>query len=325
MAKAALPYFAFFFIVNDVANSTTAQNRHRPDALSTRHFSLHILDMSQSTSTSAKLLLLADQTQISINERNRMKLLSLEPSESEEREIRHSFQTLHEGIQALQDEGVDNEHEPAAVIKKRAATLDKLKRSYKELLELYKQDETVDTSGLDLDLTPPRPKPAPAAPAPKHVRFRENLVEDNEPHPPGRKPKPKKRTLLEEQEELFIKPYKDDDIDEPPTLSEQAAGLDDQAHLRLQQDTMRDQDEHLDRLALSVSRQHELSMQISTELDSHLELLDEVDDLTEGSTSRLATARRRLDTFSKKAKNNGSMLTIAILFLIFIILLIVLK
>lgn len=281
--------------------------------------------MSKLTSTAAKLLLLADQTQISINERNRMKLLGLEPSDSEEREIEHSFRTLHDGMQALQDEGGED-HESAALIKKRGETLDKLKRSYKELLDLYGQDETVDVASLQLDLAP-RPAKPPAAS--KHVRFRENLVEEHEPHPPGPKPKPR-RTLLEEREELFIQPYRDNDDgavpeDREPSLTSQAAGLDDHAHMQLQQDTMRDQDEHLDRLALSVSRQHQLSLQISDELDSHLELLDEVDDLTDNSTGRLATARRRLDTFSRKAKNNGSLLTIAILFLTFIILLIVLK
>lgn len=273
-------------------------------------------------STSAKLLLLADQTQISINERNRMKQLGLEPSASEEREILQSFATLHDGMQALQDEGDDNES--AAAIKKRGQILDQLKANYNELLELYKEDETVNAAKLELSLTP---RPAKPPPPPKHVRFRENLVDVHEPHPPGPKPKPR-RTLLEEREELFIKPYKDDDENDGAggvSLTDQARGLDDQSHLQLQQDTMREQDEHLDRLALSVSRQHQLSLQISDELDSHLELLDEVDELTENSTSRLATARRRLDTFSRKAKNNGSLLTIAILFLIFIILLMVLK
>lgn len=274
------------------------------------------------TSTVAKLLLLADQTQISIDERNRMKQLGLDPSESEEREIENSFQTLQEGIQAVQDEGGED-NESAVAIKKRGQAMEQLKRSYGDLLEIYKEDPQVDGSRLELKLRPRPVKP----PVSKHVRFRENLVDEQEPHPPGRKPKPR-RTLLEEREELFIKPYRDNEDEEPPeqsTLADQASGLNDQDHFQLQQTTLRDQDEHLDRLAQSVSRQHQLSMQISDELDSHLELLDDVDNLTENSQSRLATARRRLDKFSRKAKNNGSLLTIAILFLIFIILLIVLK
>ena len=271
------------------------------------------------TSISAKLSLLADQTQISIDERNRMKQLGLDPSESEEQEIGHSFKTLHDGIQALQDEGDDNEN--AVAIKKRGEVVEKLKQTYKDLLDLYKEDPTVDASRLELKLTPRPVKP----PSSKHVRFRENLVDVHEPHPPGLKPKPR-RTLLEEREELFIKPYRDDEEDqEGISLTDQSSSMDDQSHYQLQQETMQTQDEHLDRLALSVSRQHQLSLQISDELDSHLELLEDVDNLTENSQGRLATARRRLDKFSRKAKNNGSLLTIAILFLIFIILLIVLK
>lgn len=96
-------------------------------------------------------------------------------------------------------------------------------------------------------------------------------------------------------------------------------------HLKQQQLVFQEQDEHLDRLASSVSRQHRLSLHISDELDSHLELLDELDDLTDRSQNRLATARQRLTKFTRKAKDNGSILTIAILFIIFIILLIVLK
>lgn len=96
-------------------------------------------------------------------------------------------------------------------------------------------------------------------------------------------------------------------------------------HLHQHQLLIQEQDQHLDRLAASVSRQHTLSLQIGDELDSHLELLDEMDQLTDHSQSRLATAKQRLATFSRKARDNGSMVTIAILFLIFIILLIVLK
>lgn len=281
-----------------------------------------------SKSTASKLLLLADQTQIAINERNRMKHLGLDPSADEEREILNSFETLHDGMQALQDEGDDRE--TAASIKKRAQVLDTLKANYKELLGLYRQDESVDAANLDLKLTP-RPAKPPTA---KHVRFRENLVDEHEPHPPGLKPKPiPTRTLLDDREELFIKPYRDNPDEEEEerrtaaesSLTSRGGDLDDNEHFQLQQDTMQDQDSHLDRLALSVSRQHQLSLQISGELDSHLELLDEVDNYTENSQGRLATARRRLDKFSRKAKNNGSLLTIAILFLVFIILLIVLK
>lgn len=268
------------------------------------------------SSTVAKLTLLADQTQISLDERARMAALGLEPSADEEREIFRSFQTLQSGIEALQ-EAVDVNANPPT---KDSKALGRLLDVYRNLVELY----VAQKPGLDVKEFELAPPPSPAAPVPKHVRFRENLVDVQEPHvsqmhAEGGRQKDGGR------EELFITPYHDE-IDEPQGLTDQAAALEtDHEHFQLQRQVMSEQDEHLDRLAASVGRQHQLSLDIHGELDSHLELLDEVDELTDGSSRRLHNAQKRLDTFSRKARNNGSLLTIAILFLIFIILLIVLK
>lgn len=129
-----------------------------------------------------------------------------------------------------------------------------------------------------------------------------------------------------------MQPYKDDPDDNSyhdDSSSNGTSGprpdMTNNQHLHQHQLVLQEQDQHLDRLASSVSRQHNLSLQIGDELDSHLELLDELDDLTDRSQGRLATAKQRLTKFSRKAKDNGSILTIAILFIVFIILLIVLK
>ncbi|KAF5097069.1 hypothetical protein D0Z00_002534 [Geotrichum galactomycetum] len=267
-------------------------------------------------STVTKLTLLADQTQISLDERARMTGLGLEPSADEEREILKSFHTLQSGIEALQ-ETVDVNANPAT---KDSKALGRLLGVYRDLVKLY----TAQKPGLDakeFDLAPP---PPPAAPVPKHVRFRENLVDVQEPHVSQLHAEGGSRQKSG-REELFITPYRDE-IDEPQGLTDQAAGLEtDHEHFQLQQQVLVEQDAHLDRLAASVGRQHQLSLDIHSELDSHLELLEEVDELTDGSSRRLQNAQKRLDTFSRKARNSGSLLTIAILFLIFIILLIVLK
>lgn len=68
---------------------------------------------------------------------------------------------------------------------------------------------------------------------------------------------------------------------------------------------MLDQDDSLDRLSESIGRQRELSIQIGDELDSQGELLEDVDGMVDRSRSRLDGARRRLDRFSRKAKDNG--------------------
>lgn len=98
---------------------------------------------------------------------------------------------------------------------------------------------------------------------------------------------------------------------------------------------MLDQDDSLDRLSESIGRQRELSIQIGDELDAHGELLEDVDGMVDRSRSRLDGARRRLDRFSKKAKDNGelildyltlgSMVVIGVLILVLVILIIIFK
>lgn len=72
-----------------------------------------------------------------------------------------------------------------------------------------------------------------------------------------------------------------------------------------QQQIMLDQDDSLDRLSESIGRQRELSIQIGDELDSQGELLEDLDGMVDRSRGRLDGARRRLDRFSKKARENG--------------------
>lgn len=200
---------------------------------------------------------------------------------------------------------------------------------------------------------------------PKHVRFRDNLVDINNYNPAlsssssSQKPtadslntsSAKDPASSDLRSQLFSAPYKDDpretaragshrpyhdsddddddDSDSTPSARRKndlpGVDVNNHQHLSQQQLTLQEQDGHLDRLASSVSRQHTLSLHIGSELESHLELLDEMDHYADRSQSRLATAKQRLEKFSRKARDNGSVLTIAILFIIFIILLIVLK
>ncbi|KAH9950738.1 hypothetical protein B0H21DRAFT_784638 [Amylocystis lapponica] len=95
--------------------------------------------------------------------------------------------------------------------------------------------------------------------------------------------------------------------------------------LHAQRQLMDAQDVHLDRLAHSLSRQHDISLQINDELDVHTGLLAELD-LGLGHThDRLSGARRRLDRVARGAKENGSTVMIALLILVLLILIIVFK
>lgn len=75
--------------------------------------------------------------------------------------------------------------------------------------------------------------------------------------------------------------------------------------LTLHQRIMEEQDDTLDRLSESITRQRELSIQIGDELDSQGELLDDLDDGVDRAQRRITGARKRLDTFARKAKDNG--------------------
>lgn len=66
-----------------------------------------------------------------------------------------------------------------------------------------------------------------------------------------------------------------------------------------------DQDNHLETLHSSLTRQHGLSLAINSELEEHHGLLEELDQDLEGTRTRLGGARKRLDKVAKGLKGNG--------------------
>lgn len=86
-----------------------------------------------------------------------------------------------------------------------------------------------------------------------------------------------------------------------------------------------EQDEQLDRLGESIGRQRELSIQIGDELDSHVQMLDEVDVLVDRHQSRLDKARKSLGNFARKANDNKQLTIIIVLIIILVLLIIILK
>lgn len=260
----------------------------------------------------ARISMLLDQTRTSVEEHHRLREIGMSPSSYDKSEIVKGFNVIKTSFARLQEEDGTNNND---------AKLRSLKIQYNDLVQLYNQDPTVDVGDLETDIdelsssadsTPTNTNPA-ASNAPskplkkKSVRFKENLIEDLKPH----------------NTDNFVKPYHDYPSDEEDEGD--VAAFDGHNVYRQQQLAMRDQDSRLGALATSVSRQHELSIQIENELDSHLELLDDVDELTDHSQSRLEDAKRRLDVFSRKARENGHVTTIVLLMFIMFILLIVLN
>lgn len=101
-------------------------------------------------------------------------------------------------------------------------------------------------------------------------------------------------------------PYRDSPL--PPDSTSSAAyddGPDATAILQSQHQQMATQDTHLDALSASIGRQHHLSLQMSEELETHAELLDEMDTAVDSTAARLGRASRRLDKVAKSLKEHG--------------------
>lgn len=243
-----------------------------------------------------KLALLSDTIQTSLDDRSRLIELGVSTA-NEDEDIRKNLQKIKSTI-----EDILECKDGKMLTSKESKSIDGMKDRYDELVKEW----GVSGTSKEYEIVVPERKV-------KQVRF--DLEQQNQ-------------EQQQEQEaavrnELFVTPYKDDPEDNS-TIS-QAEEMENNEHYGYQQQLLQDQDAHLDNLAISVNRQHMLSLQINDELAGHLELLDSVDNLTDGTQSRLANAKKRLEKVSRRVKSNGSWLTIGILLLVFIILLVVLK
>lgn len=127
--------------------------------------------------------------------------------------------------------------------------------------------------------------------------------------------------VQEDEARNALFPYHDDPAPGPPDQSH----LDNQQIHAYHSQVLADQDEALDRLGESISRQRELSIQIGDELDEHVQMLDEVDGHVDRHQSTLDKARRNLGNVARKAKDNMSMTIIVVLIIILVLLIAVLK
>ncbi|KAK9359646.1 hypothetical protein V1504DRAFT_457531 [Lipomyces starkeyi] len=257
------------------------------------------MDSNFTSPTASRLLLLADNTLVSVLERNRLKSLDLEPSAAEEAGIQRNLLALRDGIATLEREQSTAETDSSVssrALKSKEDTLIRLQKQFDKLLSLL-QDGGADK--LLSQVSAPRPSrsslvypsndeyhssrsrllntSSPRTKTPKTVRFSDNLIDMQSATP----------------DPLSI------------AADEARNSASNNEALLLQQRIMQQQDDSLDRLSESISRQRELSIQIGDELDSHIELLGEVDRLVDWGQHRLDGARKRLDYVSRKTKENS--------------------
>jgi len=281
-----------------------------------------------------QLFLLADHIKLSLLERQRAVSLNLEPN-SQDGHISRSLDSLREGLEGISKERTRLEEAgDAAAASNLQQTQENLQIQYDDLTAQFHgfpNNTTASTlshpndPSLTEDFTRASERPgitssssflkkslrsnsALASPNAKSVRFSDT---------------PNVQSIGDDDAaRAALFPYRDD-----PSVG----GPPDQSHLDNQQihayhsQVIAEQDEQLDRLGESISRQRELSIQIGDELDEHVQMLDEVEGLVDRHQSRLDRARKSLGNVARKANDNKQLTTIIILIIILVLLIIILK
>ncbi|KAI5795561.1 hypothetical protein EDC01DRAFT_56059 [Geopyxis carbonaria] len=258
------------------------------------------------TITSERLQLLEEHIRLSLIERKRALSSNTEPDGRNTHEISRSLDTFHQGIEQLEREQRQLENTgdlSSGVLREREDVLIRLRTQYDDLQAQFSSEtftSHTDSPGLPMD------NPAGHRGSNSFDEFaaRDALMGSRELLNGTRK---SNKTVR----------FRDSLVDTEEMNSHQV--------LQLHNRVMEEQDESLDRLSQSIRNQRELSIQIGDELESHVQLLDEVDDLVDRHQSRMHTAKRKLDNVARTAKDHGSLVIIAILIVILILLIVILK
>ncbi|KAL3478602.1 SNARE complex subunit [Aspergillus californicus] len=265
----------------------------------------------------SQLFLLADHIKLSLLERQRAISLDLEPN-SQDGEISRSLDSFREGIEAVESQVTRLEESNDDAASDYKDQLFHLRTQYSDLSAQF-HGPGAATGGISPDgsqspqfnvqnSSPDLKQPVPQHPQSKSVRFMDDSA-----------------AAAAAEEDLnrrnLFQPYRD----EPSPDGVDTSGMDNEQIYAHHEQTMRDQDDQLDRLGESIGRQHQLSIQIGDELDGHVALLDNMDGTTERHQNRLDNARRRIDKIRRKASDNLSMMTIIGLIILLVILIVLLK
>ncbi|KAK7735259.1 hypothetical protein SLS53_007649 [Cytospora paraplurivora] len=296
------------------------------------------------------LFLLADHIKLSLLERKRAQALNL-PSDSQDGHISRSLDQFRDGLEALQKE--QQRLEEAGDETKASTISDSLPSLQHQFDDLTSQFHGFSSPATTNTLTHPNDPAlaedfahattttAPTSPP---------LPSSSTLHPPAKKSirtdptgthnsksvrfqDPTANPLAaaaddDPADHLFNQPYRDDPDDSGPAgYRDQAGGMaadNAQVHA-FHSRVLREQDEQLDRLGESISRQRELSMQIGDELDGQVAMLDDQEALVDRHRSRLDRARRQVGRAARSAGDNRQMLAIVVLIVVLVLLIAILK
>lgn len=258
-------------------------------------------------SNPSQLFLLADHIKLSLLERQRAIDLSLS-TPSQDSQISRSLDSLSSGLDALQTQLEQSPNNTSL-----SNDIQILRKQYDDLQAQFSGEPA---EGRKESISKPNDPSlasdfaaATSAKPKKGVRFRDD--------PSGAPTEPEDANRAG----LFPSRY----TDEPVVNTPEVANMDNQQVHAYHENVMRDQDEQLDRLGSSISRQRELSMQIGNELDEHVLMLDDVEEGVDRHQSSLDRAKSRLGKVAKKARENWSMTTIIVLIVILVLLIVLTK
>ncbi|KAK4222054.1 hypothetical protein QBC38DRAFT_490762 [Podospora fimiseda] len=267
------------------------------------------------------LLLLADHIKLSLLERQRAKQLNLS-SDSQDGQISRSLDQFQEGLDVLEKEVKRlEESDDQTKASTLSSTLTTLRKQQSDLLSQFNTSSS-SSSTLPPSLTKPNdpsllPDFAHAQSKPKTVRF-QSPTTSNDPD------------LEAARSNLFNQPYTDnpEDDDDTAGYANEASNLNNQQIHAYHQRILSEQDEQLDTLSSSISRQRELSLAIGDELDEHVLMLDESERAADQQASALQRARRQVGRIARNqdsGENTRHMVIIVVLILILVLLIVILK
>lgn len=297
------------------------------------------------------LFLLADHIKLSLLERKRAQALNLQ-SDSQDGHLSRSLDQFRDGLEALQTE--QQRLQEAGDDAKAATIADSLPGLQKQFDDLTSQFHGFSAPSTNSTLTHPN-DPALAADFAhaSNTSSSPPLPSSSSLHPPAKKslrnggtstPTGSSKTVrfqdnaasasssaaaLDDEAaasaRLFNQPYRDDP-DGPEGYRDTAEGLADNVQVHAYHSRiLREQDDQLDRLGESISRQRELSMQIGDELDDQVALLEDQEALVDRHASRLDRARRQVGKIARSAGESKQMIAIIVLIVILVLLIAVLK
>ncbi|KAJ0124733.1 snare domain-containing protein [Diaporthe amygdali] len=291
------------------------------------------------------LFLLADHIKLSLLERKRAQALNLQ-SDSQDGHLSRSLDQFRDGLEALQQE--QKRLEEAGDDAKAATIADSLPGLQKQFDDLTSQFHGFSEPSTNATLTHPNdPSLAADFAHASNTSTSPPLPSSSSLHPPAKKslrnggtstPTGSKTVRFQDNTtaaqdddaaaaaaQLFNQPYRDDP-DGPEGYRDHAEGLADNVQVHAYHDRiLREQDDQLDRLGESISRQRELSMQIGDELDDQVAMLEDQEALVDRHASRLDRARRQVGKVARSAGESKQMIAIIVLIVILILLIAVLK